>query len=163
MGELGMKMERMRQEMARCAEADDHLEEVFRVPNEREEADAEVQKVFEELALDQLEPLAIARSAAPAVVPTDPFVHQPIAQPLARQMELAGPVASGLAPVAPTQMPTPAVAPTNTPTPSVAPSAVPSNDSHNIEATLDAFVPPNQPVGRTTDDDLMQRLARLKQ
>eukprot|EP00928_Gymnodinium_smaydae_P012671 TRINITY_DN14602_c0_g3_i1.p2 TRINITY_DN14602_c0_g3~~TRINITY_DN14602_c0_g3_i1.p2 ORF type:complete len:189 (+),score=53.86 TRINITY_DN14602_c0_g3_i1:135-701(+) len=58
--ELNDSMEAMRREMARCAEADEFVEEAFKDEGEEVEAASEVQKVLEEMALAAMGPLARA-------------------------------------------------------------------------------------------------------
>ncbi|CAE8618936.1 unnamed protein product, partial [Polarella glacialis] len=67
--EVSGTMEAMRREMARCAEAEDAIEDALRDESEEVEASSEVQKLLEEMALDQMGPLARAKPRAPVQEP----------------------------------------------------------------------------------------------
>ncbi|CAK0870823.1 unnamed protein product [Prorocentrum cordatum] len=71
MPEVGETMRKMQAEMAKCAEVDGAMEAAFEEDGEADAAAVEVQRVLEEMALDQMGPLAAAAAApaAPAPVP----------------------------------------------------------------------------------------------
>eukprot|EP00927_Polykrikos_kofoidii_P076914 TRINITY_DN73929_c0_g1_i1.p1 TRINITY_DN73929_c0_g1~~TRINITY_DN73929_c0_g1_i1.p1 ORF type:complete len:307 (-),score=98.45 TRINITY_DN73929_c0_g1_i1:222-1142(-) len=186
--ELGGTMEAMRKEMARCAEAEDGIEELFHDEDEAVEAATEVQRVLEEMALDMMGPLA--RAAVPAA--PQPVVEEPpaVAQPPQRQLvaESAMPAfapparpqaAAPAAKPAPTESPVqpeapppasatpPPAAPTASPptAPTAPPPAAPAEKPAAQPPVYPAASSPPPEKGAITeeDEDLLKRLQRLKQ
>merc|ERR1719409_1314178 len=76
-------MEALRKEMARCAEAEDAVEDALRDSDEEEEAAVEMQKVLEEMALDVAQFGPLARPAASVSIPAaaEPQAAPPAAAP----------------------------------------------------------------------------------
>ncbi|CAE7307582.1 chmp3 [Symbiodinium sp. CCMP2592] len=84
--EISETMKDMRMQMAQCADAEDSIEEALREDGEEYEAATEVQKVLEEMALDQLGPLSRAAavpSAAAKVQAPEPEKEAPQRQLIA--------------------------------------------------------------------------------
>merc|ERR1719210_1088860 len=67
--DIAAMMEDMRQEMARCSDADNQIEEAFHNEEDDEEVAMEVQRVLEEFELDQLGVLASLPSTTPTIAP----------------------------------------------------------------------------------------------
>lgn len=184
--ELGGTMEAMRKEMARCAEAEDGIEELFHDEDEAVEAATEVQRVLEEMALDMMGPLA-RQSSVPAAA--QPVVEEPpaVAQPPQRQL-VAESAMPAFAPPARPQAPAPAAKPAPTeshvqpeappPASAAPPPAAPTAPAPTAPTPaapaeppaaqppvdLAASSPPPEPGEITEEDeDLLKRLQRLKQ
>jgi charged multivesicular body protein 3 len=64
--ELAKTMEEMRQEMARAEIMDEVMEETFEESDEEADVDTEMQKVFDDLALDRSQFMATASEGVPA-------------------------------------------------------------------------------------------------
>lgn len=150
--EVSGMMQDMRKEMAKCADAEDSIEQALMEDGEEDEAAVEVQKVLEEMALEKMGPLAAAKAAAAPVAQAAP----PVAAPPARQLVSA----EGVAEPAPAPAPRPAAvvapAPAAPSQPAVQPAPVEQN------APPPAAAPAAGGAGDEEDDDLMRRLALLK-
>jgi len=115
--EVGNTIGTMRQEMAKFAEAEDGIEAMMLDSDEENDAAVEVQKVLEEMALDQMGPLAQLPVAAPSAA--QPPTAQ-VAVPPSRAAPQLVPVGA-TAPVAPAHA---ASSRSPAPAPAPAPSAV---------------------------------------
>jgi len=168
--EVGKNMDEMRRQMAMCADAEDSIEEALKLPGEESEADTEVQRILEEMALDQMGPLARAASSTPQQSP--PLAAPPAAQrqPIAVGAEegyaaAAAAPAPVSAPVVPPAAPAtaavqpPAATPQDVHAPTVPAQSAPSASSS--PATNQPLAPAPAPSG-SADDDLMRRLELLK-
>lgn len=183
MPEVGATMEDMRREMARCADAEDSIEEALREEGEEEEAAIEVQRVLEEMALDQMGPLAmpaaLASSAVPAAaqpaaaVPAAPerqavavgvaaSSSEPAKAPAAPAPAPAAPAPPPAAPAAPGPLPPAAPAAPHVPPVGAAPPAAPAGGAEVGYAPAPAAPAPPAAPGAGDDDELMRRLANLK-
>lgn len=187
--EVGSSMEKMKMEMARMADAEDAVEDALRDSDEEEEAAVEMQKVLDEMALDQMGPLAQASAAAlaaqPAAAAEQPLPETPTLVPPQRVAVPAGACAEPERPAAPLKAPTaqpaaavpgelgaaPAVAPERPAdlpkAPSNPPAAAPPESLAPAAApVLAADTAPTQAStagGGAEMDDLMARLNALKQ
>jgi len=185
--EISETMKDMRMQMAQCADAEDSIEEALREDGEEYEAATEVQKVLEEMALDQLGPLSRAAavpSAAAKVQAPEPEKEAPQRQLIAvgETAEPAKPqVPPPQAPQAPPPPPPPpapagyAGAPAHV-LPAAAAGAAAGDDDFlkRLEAASGAPTAPapgtaSSPTGgnsagggSSADDDLMKRLEMLK-
>jgi charged multivesicular body protein 3 len=167
-------MEAMRREMARCADAEDAVEDALRDSDEEEEAAIEMQKVLEEMALDVGQFGVLARPAADVAIPQAP---EPVAAPAAAPKQLVAPVAVGAevappqkAPAPPAQPAAPAPLPTPFQEPQTAATSAPvaSAGYAPVEAPAAPVAPASlaapaaPPAGGADNDELMQRLMNLK-
>lgn len=156
--EISQTMEVMRREMAKCADAEDRMEEALMMDGEEEDAAVEVQRVLEEMALDQMGPLARAQAVsaqlqevAPAAQPAQAVRPERVAilegeaVPVPKAQPAPAPAAAAQPPAAGGY---PAAAP-----PPIAPAPAPE------PAKVDQ--PPASPAGGE-DDDLLKRLAALR-
>jgi len=165
--EVSGTMEEMRRQMAMCADAEDAIEDALRDDGEEQEAATEVQKVLEEMALDQLGPLAKAAVAAPAVQQAAPAAPEVPAAP-ERQAVAVGEGYSEPAPKPAPKAPAPS--------PDTASASAGSSSAYSAadvpKAPEQATVAPSGPApaaapapeaaGSSVEDDLMKRLEMLK-
>lgn len=171
--EVGQNMEEMRRQMAMCADAENSIEEALRLPGEESEADIEVQRILEEMALDQMGPLARAASSmpqqSPAVAASPAAQRQPIAVGAEEGYAGAAAPAPVSAPIVPPAAPATAAAqpPAATPQDVYAP-AVPLTAPAQSAPSASSSPAPSQPLAPalapsgSADDDLMRRLEMLK-
>eukprot|EP00930_Biecheleria_cincta_P099793 TRINITY_DN91409_c0_g1_i1.p1 TRINITY_DN91409_c0_g1~~TRINITY_DN91409_c0_g1_i1.p1 ORF type:complete len:286 (+),score=84.11 TRINITY_DN91409_c0_g1_i1:50-907(+) len=164
--EVSQNMEEMRKQMAMCADAEDSIEDALRLPGEESEADTEVQRILEEMALDQMGPLAnVARltpQQSPPVAAAPAAERQPIAvgaaggyvAPAAAPAPVSAPSVSPAAPAAAAAAPL-AATPQDVSAPAMPPSA-------QAQAPLSAPSAPAPAASSGADDDLMRRLEMLK-
>lgn len=157
--EVGATIEDMRREMARCAEAEDGVEEALRMDGEEEAAAVEVQRVLDEMALEKMGPLA-----TPVVVAPEPAAAAAVpapkaaAAPPARQLVAVGGSAAAPAPP-PKQTPEitkPAAQAAAGATPDASAAGYPG-----VEA-LDAAPASKGAPASSEDEELMRRLMCLK-
>mmetsp|Transcript_9264 Transcript_9264/g.17049 ORF Transcript_9264/g.17049 Transcript_9264/m.17049 type:complete len:301 (-) Transcript_9264:306-1208(-) len=174
-------MKEMQQEMAKCADAEESIEEALREDGEEYEAATEVQKVLEEMALDQMGPLA-RNMPAPAKAAEVPQ-PAPAKEAPQKQAVAVGEVAEPVKPAshAPqTQAPpppppppaagyagAPAPAPVPAPPAPETPAAGPTSPGDDdflkrLEAASKPADPPSAEGPASADDDLMRRLEMLK-
>lgn len=164
--EVSAVMKDMREQMAMCADAEDSIEDALRDPGEEREAAFEVQKVLEEMALDQMGPLARGAAvpaepakAAAAAAPPEPEKPQ-------KQAVAIGEAEDDFVKVKPAAVPPPAPEKAAAAPPEVIPPAAGYGG-----ATAPA-VPPAAPAvepapavapapGGNADDDLLRRLEML--
>mmetsp|Transcript_69472 Transcript_69472/g.125253 ORF Transcript_69472/g.125253 Transcript_69472/m.125253 type:complete len:286 (-) Transcript_69472:134-991(-) len=164
--EVSGTMEAMRREMARCAEAEDAIEDALRDESEEVEASSEVQKLLEEMALDQMGPLARAKSAsagAPAV-PVAPVAAASAAEriPIAEGGFAPAPRPAAQVPAAASSVPAPAAAPASA-SAKESPSTAPSVAEAAVPAASPAASAAAAAAGAASpEDDLMRRLEMLK-
>lgn len=155
--EVGAIMQRMRQEMQMCTDAEDGITEALKTDGEEEAAAAEVQKVLDEMALDQMGPLAAARAtlagagaeAAPAAAPTT-------AAPKAEERQLVAEQAIG------ESAPPKPVAAASAPAAKASEPPAPKEASDDLMQRLAAAAPGvgvPLPQDAGLDDELMRRIA----
>jgi len=172
--EISETMKDMREQMAMCADAEDSIEDALREDGEENEAAVEVQRVLEEMALDQMGPLA--RSSDPqAAVPATPAAPETEKKQLIAVGEedfVKKPAAAAPAAAAPPAAPAaPPAAPAPRPVDDVTSKASPAGyagdkveDTDPSPAVAPAVAPVAPPVAPApgSDDDLMRRLEMLK-
>ncbi|CAE7755316.1 chmp3 [Symbiodinium sp. CCMP2456] len=151
--EISETMKDMRMQMAQCADAEDSIEEALREDGEEYEAATEVQKVLEEMALDQLGPL----SRAAAVPSTAAKVQAPEPEKEAPQRQLIA-VGESAEPAKP-QVPPPQAPQAPPPPP---PPPAPAGYAGAPAPVLPA-APAGAPAGAAAgaaagDDDFLKRL-----
>lgn len=190
--EVSAVMKDMREQMAMCADAEDSIEDALRDDGEEREAAFQVQKVLEEMALDQMGPLA--RGAAVPVEPAKaaaapaPEPEKPQKQAVAigeaeddfvkvKPAALPPPAPEKPAAAAPPEVippagyggatAAPAVPPAVEPAPAPAPGGNADDDLlrrlEMLSGSADPAAPATAPTpGGSADDDLMRRLEMLK-
>lgn len=164
--EVSAVMKDMREQMAMCADAEDSIEDALRDDGEEREAAFQVQKVLEEMALDQMGPLA--RGAA---VPVEPAkaAAAPAPEPEKPQKQAVaiGEAEDDFVKVKPAALPPPAP---EKPAAAAPPEVIPPAGYGGATAApavppavepAPAAAAPAPAPGGNADDDLLRRLEML--